>query len=214
VRYSRIAEHLEYSVSIFDGFNHQPNFVVTTAFNEQRAAPAADSSANAPGSPSIVVRRIYPTMRSFGGDLALPTRWVAIKGEAAYSTSRTAGTDDYLLYVIQLERQTGEWQLVAGYAGEVVTRRRAAATFAPDRGLARAIVGRAAYTLDANRSLVFEGAVRQTGDGVYAKLEYSQARGRHWRTTITGVGIAGEDDDFLGQYHRNSHLAATLRYSF
>jgi len=28
------------------------------------------------------------------------------------------------------------------------------------------------------------------------------------------VAIAGQSDDFLGQYHRNSHVAATLRYSF
>jgi hypothetical protein len=28
------------------------------------------------------------------------------------------------------------------------------------------------------------------------------------------VGIGGHSDDFLGQYHRNSHLSVTLRYSF
>lgn len=56
--------------------------------------------------------------------------------------------------------------------------------------------------------------MRQTGDGVYAKLEYSQARGQHWRATMTAVVIAGTSTDFLGQYRRNSHLAAALRYSF
>jgi hypothetical protein len=31
---------------------------------------------------------------------------------------------------------------------------------------------------------------------------------------MTTVIIAGQADDFLGQYRRNSHAAATLRYSF
>jgi hypothetical protein len=49
---------------------------------------------------------------------------------------------------------------------------------------------------------------------VYAKAEYSQARGQHWRATRTGVAIAGDQNDFLGQYHRNSHATVALRYSF
>ncbi|MGH9143803.1 MAG: hypothetical protein ACRD2I_21925, partial [Vicinamibacterales bacterium] len=106
------------------------------------------------------------------------------------------------------------WVIVAGYAGEAVTARRSELSFAPDRGMTRSIVGRASYTIDPIRSLAFETAVRQNGDGVYGKIEYSQARGQHWRVTITGVGIGGHRDDFLGQYRRNSHLAVALRYSF
>jgi len=49
---------------------------------------------------------------------------------------------------------------------------------------------------------------------VYAKAEYSQARGQHWRTTIAAVAIGGRAGDFLGQYRRNSHVKASLRYSF
>ena len=52
------------------------------------------------------------------------------------------------------------------------------------------------------------------GDGFYGKAEYSQAKGQHWRVTITAIGIAGASDDFLGQYSRNSHVKAALRYSF
>jgi hypothetical protein len=198
VRYSRVANRMEYSVSVFDGFNHLPNIEVVPTLQPGRFG---------------VIRR-YPSMRSYGGDLAVPTGWFTIKGEGAYSTSDTPGTDDYVLYVIQLERQSGEWQFVGGYAGQVVTSRRAAATFAPDRGLTRAIVARAAYTIDPNRSVAFEGAVRQNGNGRYTKMEYSQARGQHWRATITGILIGGRGDDFLGQYNRNSHIAAGLRYSF
>jgi hypothetical protein len=157
---------------------------------------------------------VFPSIRTYGVDAAMPTRWFTIKGEAAYFTSATRDADEYVLYVVQLERQSGEWMLVAGYAGETVTMRRAAITFAPDRGLTRAIVARASYTIDPNRGVAFETAVRENGDGVYAKAEYSQARGQHWRATIAGVAIAGHEDDFLGQYHRNSHAAMTLRYSF
>jgi hypothetical protein len=198
IRYSRIGDRVEYSLSLFDGFNHLPNF---------EAAPGLR-----PGRFNLVRR--YPSMRSYGGDAAIPTRWFTIKAEAAYSTSDTPGTDDYALYVIQLERQSGEWQFVGGYAGERVTTRRAAATFAPDRGLAPSVVARAAYTIDPNRSVAFEGAARVNGRGVYSKVEYSQARGQHWRATVGAVLIGGPSDDFLGQYRRNSHAAVGLRYSF
>jgi hypothetical protein len=197
VRYSRIGR-IEYSLSVFDGFNYLPNI---------EAVPGPQ-----PGRFQLLRR--YPAMRSYGGDAGVPMRYFTVKAEAAYSTSDTPATDDYVLYVVQLERLSGEWQFAGGYAGEVVTARRAAATFAPDRGLTRSIVARAGYTIDSNRSVAFEGAARQNGRGVYTKVEYSQARGQHWRGTITGVIIAGSRDDFLGQYNRNSHVAAGLRYSF
>jgi hypothetical protein len=197
IRYSRTGR-IEYSLSVFNGFNHLPNIGATPG----------------PQPGAITLTRSYPTMRSYGGDAAVPMRWFTLKGEAAYATSDTAATDDYVLYVVQLERLSGEWQFAGGYAGEVATARRAVATFAPDRGLARAIVARAGYTIDANRSLAFEGAARQNGRGVYSRFEYSQARGQHWRATITGVVVAGRRDDFLGQYNRNSHVVFAARYSF
>ena len=104
--------------------------------------------------------------------------------------------------------------IVGGYAGEVITARRSTLSFAPDRGMTRSLVGRASYTIDPVRTLAFETSVRQNGDGVYGKVEYSQARGQHWRATITVAGIGGHSDDFLGQYRRNSHVALLLRYSF
>jgi hypothetical protein len=215
VRYSRVARRLEYSLSAYSGFNHLPNLEVAAPLD---AGPpegnAAIAGSDVPTRSLLAVRRIYPTMRSYGADLAMPTRWLTIKAETAYATSNTEGTDDYVLYVIEVERQVGEWQLLGGYAGEAVTNRSAAVAFTPDRGLTGSIVGRAAYTIGPNRSVAFEGAARQNGHGVYSKVEYSEARGPHWRTTITGVLLAGRADDFLGQYHRNSHAALALRYSF
>ena len=185
-------------MSFFDGLNHLP----------------AIEAARHPSSAAITLTRVYPAIRTYGADAAVPTRWFTIKGEAAYFTSSSAKADEYVLYVVQLERQTGEWVLVGGYAGESVTARRVSFTFAPDRGLTRAFVARASFTIDANRTIAMEGAARHDGDGAYARLEYSHARGQHWRTTIAAVGIAGRSNDFLGQYRRNSHAAVALRYSF
>jgi hypothetical protein len=206
-RYGHVGAAFEYSLSFFDGFNHLPNIDVHFE----------------PIPPHAEVTRLYPAIRMYGADAAMPTRWFTIKAEAAYFTSRAdlsrqsgeaAAADEYVLYVVQLERQTGEWVIVGGYAGEAVTTKRSTLDFAPDRGMTRSIVARASYTIDTARRVAFETAVRQNGDGFYGKLEYSHARGQHWRATLTGVAIAGHSDDFLGQYHRNSHLKAALRYSF
>ena len=204
VRWSHTGGAFEYALSFFDGFNHLP----------------AINVALSPIPEQLEMTLVYPRNRAYGADAAMPTRWFTIKAETAYfrraeqDPSLPASIDDYILCVVQLERQTGEWLLVGGYAGEIVTERRAVLTFAPDRGMTKSIIGRASYTIDTNRSVAFECAIRQNGGGEYAKLEYSQARGQHWRTTVAAVGIGGHADDFLGQYHRNSHLQVSLRYSF
>ncbi|HMD33940.1 MAG TPA: DUF1302 family protein [Vicinamibacterales bacterium] len=199
VRWSHVGDPFEFALSYYDGFNNLPTF---------RTAPGATPT-------EFVLTRVYPQMRAYGADAAMPTRWFTIKAETAYFTAPgPIPADEYVLYVIQLERQTGEWQIVGGYAGEAVIVQRSTLTFAPDRGLTKSIVGRASYTIDTNRSVAFETAVRQNLDGEYVKVEYSQARGQHWRATIAGVAIGGESDDFLGQYNRNSHVRVSLRYSF
>jgi len=104
---------------------------------------------------------------------------------------------------------------VGGYAGEAITRSGTrAATFEPDRGLTKTFLGRAGYTIDANRSVAFESAFRQNGDGLWLKGEYSQTVGQHWRATLNLTLIRGEVSDFLGQYRRNSHAMFIVRYSF
>jgi hypothetical protein len=198
LRWSHLGGAIELAASFFDGFNHLPNIE-----SDVRPFP-----------PQITLTRVYPAVRTYGVDAAVPVRWFTIKGEAAYFTSASPNTDEYVLYVLQLERQSGEWLFVGGYAGEAVTARRALLTFAPDRGMSRSIVARASYTIDPNRSVAFETAVRKNGDGVYARAEYSQARGQHWRATVGAALLAGDESDFLGQYYRNSHATVALRYSF
>jgi hypothetical protein len=200
VRWSHIGGAAEFSLSFYNGFNHLPLIDATVPPFTVR--------------PQVDLVRRYPAIRTYGADVAMPTRWLTIKAETAYFTSGDAAADEYVLYVVQLERQTGEWVLVGGYAGQVVTTNRSGLTFAPDRGLTESVIGRASLTLDTNRSLAFELAVRQNLQGAYGKFEYSQAYGQHWRATVAGTAIGGDEDDFLGQYQRNSHASLTLRYSF
>jgi len=197
-RWNVTAPGYDFSVSYFDGFNHLPD-IATVPLSSK---------------PVIAAVRTYAPLRMGGVDAAVPLPWFTLKGEAAWLTTTSETSDNVVQYVAQMERQSGELNLVAGYAGEVVTKRRAAFTFAPDRGLTRAVLVRAAYTINAIRSVALEAAVRQNGKGCWFKTEFSQATGAHWRTTLTGTIIAGAASDFFGQYRRNSHVLASLRYSF
>ena len=193
---------VEYEFSLYKGFNHLPSF------------DAAAVNFTAAGL-SVDLHRFHPEMLMVGGDVAVPTPLFTLKAEAAHFNSKDDRADEYALYVVQLERQSGEWFFVGGYAGEAITQNGLrVATFAPDRGLTKTILGRAGYTIDANRSVAFEAALRQNGDGLWLKGEYSQAFGQHWRATLNVTLVRGDPADFLGQYRRNSHALWIMRYSF
>ena len=115
-------------------------------------------------------------MRMYGGDAVVPSRWITIKAEGGYFTTDNPLADDYVLYMIELERQHGELLAAGGYAGEHVTRQQSIGRFAPDRGMTKAFTGRAAYTFDPNRSAAVEAAVRADLDGVYLKPKSRGAR--------------------------------------
>lgn len=210
IRWNHVASRFELSLSVYDGFNHLPRFDAQFI-----GLPASVPS---PGGDPILLalqfQRAYPRMRMIGGDAAVPNRWFTVKGEVAYFTSPDASADEYGIYVLQVERQSGEWFLVGGYAGEFVTTRRQSVVFAPDRGLANTFLGRASYTIDVNRSVAFEGALRRNGDGAWLRAEFSQSAGQHWRATARANVIRGKTSDFLGQYRRNSNVDLILRYSF
>jgi hypothetical protein len=194
-RWNHVGSGFEYSLCFFDGYNN---------------LPALDVKLDAD---SVGVERFYPALRLYGGDAAIPLPWLTVKGEAAYFTSSTPDAEEYVLYVIQLERMVKEWSFVGGYAGDAVTRAAASPlAFAPDRGFARSFVGRAGLTIDVNRSLAVETAVRAAGS--FVRFEYSQALGQRWRVTPGAAWIRGDMADFLGQYHRNSYLSLAVRYSF
>ncbi|SRR5579871_1769760 len=198
VRWNHLGRGYEASLSFFDGYNNLPLISYTIDFTAGR----------------VLLSPYYARIRTYGADAALPLHWFTVKSEAAYFSSQTPGEDEYFEYVVQLERIKGEWSFVGGYAGEYVTVHRTTLDFAPDRGLTKAVLGRAGYTIDATRSVAFELAERQNGAGTWARAEYSQTFGAHWRATAGVSWIRGNTDDFLGQYRRNSHLSLALRYSF
>jgi hypothetical protein len=194
VRWSHVGA-VEFAAAYYDGFNHLPSYEPI------------------PG--RFAVREFYPRQRMVGGDIAVPLRWLSVKAEAGYFTSPDPRADEHVLYVVQLERQSGEWFFVGGYGGDTRTERGTqTGDFNPDRGLTRTILARAGYTIDANRSIAFETAVRDNLDGGWLKTEYTQAVGQHWRLTAGFSLVRGEPTDFLGQYRRNSHGLIAVKYSF
>lgn len=197
-RWRFTGNRFETSVMMFDGFQHQATI-----------EPVPDPAAGV-----VRVTRTFPRVRMYGGDLAIPSGLVTVKAEVAYMTSPDATADEYVLYVIEIERQAGEWLFDLGYAGDRATTNHPSFAFAPDRGLARSYVGRASYTVNPKRSVSLEGALQESGDGFYGKVELSQAIGRFWRLSLAGVVIAGDPQDFIGQYQRNTNGTATLRFSF
>ena len=199
IRWNHVGDGYEFSTCYYDGFNHLPLFDV-------RLHTVPDVR--------VDLQRYFPRLQLVGADAAVPLRWFTVKGEAGYYRDPKKQNDDFLLYVVQLERQSGEWLFVGGYAGEFVAASRVEFGFAPDRGIARTFLGRVSYNLDANRMVAFDGAVRQDAAGGYAKIEYSQTLGSHWRATAAFALLRGQQVDFFGQYRRNSYVGLTLRYSF
>ncbi len=199
LRWNHVGMGYEFAACFYDGSNYLPLY--NTGL---RTVPQ----------PTITLQRYFAQMRMYGGDVAVPLRWFTVKGEAGYFTSSTPTADEYALYVIQLERQIGEWTFVGGYAGDAITRRRTQLGFTPDLGLSESLIGRVSYNLDANRSVAFQTVVRQNGAGMYAQFEYTQAIGAHFRLTGSATLLRGNDSDFLGQYHHNSNFQLILRYSF
>ncbi len=191
-RWNHIGSGYEFSASFYDGFNSLPVF-----------QGALDG-----------FFRTYPSLRLYGADAAVPMRWFTVKTEAAYYTSPDRKQDEYVIYVLQFERQIKEFAIAAGYAGDAITARAPMFQFSPELGFARAILAHAQYTVDSNRSVAVDAAVRQNGRGSWLRAEYSQAFGQHWRATAGYSWIRGDETDFLGQFHRNSFALLALRYSF
>lgn len=198
-RWRHIGSRLEVGLSYVDGYNHHPDIDVEPLDVSGR---------------SVSLTRVFSRLRSGGFELAIPTRWITFKGEAAWFGHPHSSTADYGLYVSEIERQIGEWLFTVGYAGEVRESDEVPLAFDPERSLARSFLWRLAYTVDPRRSITVEGVTRQSGDGFYFRGEYSQAFGEFWRFTITPVVLRGDEDDFIGQFRHNSHLAAALRVSF
>lgn len=195
-RWNHIGDGYECSFDYYDGYDNLPLF---------RVLP--DTAAM-----SVLLQRFYPELRSYGADAAVPLRWFTVKGEAAYYGSSTKEADEYVLYVVQIERQIKELSLVGGYAGQAVTNQRGVLNFSPERGFSDSFLGRADYTIGPTRNATLETIVRLRGS--LLRGEYSQTFGQHWRGTAGYAWIRGDESDFLGEYRLNSYGFLSLRYSF
>lgn len=195
-RWNYLGHGYELTLAFYEGHNHLPQVDGSVVPNR------------------IELFNRFAHMRMYGAGWAVPLTWFTLKGEAAYFHSKNTNADDYVLYVAQLERTFGEWTLVGGYSGENVTRKKTLFDFAPDRGLARAVLMRLSYNIDTNRTVAGEAAIRQNGDGAWIKGEYTQTLATHWQARASFTLIRGRAGDFIGQYNRNSHAILALRYSF
>ena len=203
VRVSHIGNGYEVSGSVFEGYNHLP---LLTGLAD-------------PASQTLYVQRFYPKIRTYGTDAAIPLRWFTLKTEAAFFDSRETSltaprSDTYVLWVAQLERQIRQWVIAGGYAGQTVFTLRDPIYFDPERGLTKTFLAKAVYNLNAPASISIETATRQNGRGTWSTVEYSRQVANHWKLIGGITVIAGDRNDFLGQYRRNSFGVLKLRYSF
>src|SRR5258706_13188348 len=110
VRWNHVGGRFETSLSFFDGFNHLPNI-------ESRPLP---SSIDVSGLPppaiellppsAIELSRVYPALRSYGADIAVPTPVVTVKGEAAHFTSPTSPREEYVLDAVGAHGHVPQWE--------------------------------------------------------------------------------------------------------
>jgi hypothetical protein len=199
VRWNHVGRGYEASGVFYQGHNHLPLI-------DGRISTFPDLR--------LELFNYFAQMRMAGGAVAAPNRWFTLKAEGGYFSSSTPAADNYFQYVVQAERQSGEWTFVGGYAGEVVTARRNLFDFAPDRGLTRSFLGRASLQLNPRDTVAVDAALRQNGEGVWIRGEFTHSFNDHWSVRTGGTLIRGQNTDFLGQFRRNSHVSVAIRYSF
>lgn len=199
VRWNHVGRGYEAAGVYYQGHNHLP-------LVNARLAVVPDLR--------LEVFNYFAQLRMVGGATAIPNRWFTLKSEGGFFTSSTPAADNYFQYVIQAERQSGEWTFVGGYAGEYVTQRRNLLDFAPDRGLTRSFLGRASLQLNPRDTVALDAALRQNGDGVWMHGEFVHTFNDHWSARLSGTLIRGRTSDFLGQFRRNSNAIVAFRYSF
>jgi hypothetical protein len=199
VRWNHVGRGYEASGVFYQGHNHLPLI-------DGRISTFPDLR--------LELFNYFAQLRMVGGAVAAPNRWFTLKAEGGFFASSTPAADNYFQYVVQAERQSGEWTFVGGYAGEYVTARRNLFDFAPDRGLTRSFLGRASLQLNPRDTVAVDAALRQNGEGVWIRGEFTHSFNDHWSVRTGGTFIRGQSTDFLGQFQRNSHLSVAFRYSF
>ena len=204
VHLSRAWGKLDYSFNFFDGNDH---------------APLGDQALISVQPWVALITRRYPRIRMYGGDLVYTARYVTLRAESAYFASKPEAPgvgrgDDYALYVIEAERQSGKVQWTVAYANKALLEDRKSYSFDPQRSLAGCFLGRLHWGWRSNYTLGIEGAVRQSGGAWLSRAVLTRSWGPHLTTKFNITWIYGAAGDFLGQFRRNSYGSFTDRYSF
>jgi hypothetical protein len=197
-RYHAIRSPVEFSLSYFDGFQNLPSLPNRTLYLQR----------------ILEYRAVYPRTRSLGGDFTVPWRGVVWKAEAAYSSTPTEYTDNFVTYVVQAERLREKWQLMVGYTGTNVVETRYNTGLSVDRAFSRAFTGRASWTPRPRNTFSGEWFLQQNGKGFIGRWLYSRSLGRSLRLTGGYIRIVGAEDELIGRYEKNSHITLQCRYSF
>jgi hypothetical protein len=198
VRFRHDFRGTDYALSYFDGFNATPS--QTLLYN--------------PFTDTIKLRRDYPKIRMVGGDFSRATPWVLLRGEAAWFTTTTPYTDDYVQYVVEAERTQGPVTFIAGYTGEKILEDRAKNRLALDRALAHLFLGRLHWNINARNDVKAEVLARRDADIFGIRSAYSRRLGEHWRISAGYTWLRGNPETAIGRYNVNSHATAGIRYSF
>ena len=97
----------------------------------------------APGG-AFVLTRVYPRIRTYGADFAVPTSLAHVeRRRPRTSCRRGAPSTTTLSTSLKSSGRSGQWLLTGGYAGEIVKSDEAPLAFDPERSLARSIIARA-----------------------------------------------------------------------
>jgi hypothetical protein len=206
VRWNQVLPKGEFSFSYFDGFDDLPFFrsALTPSFDTVSVHPQA----------LVSFRREYYRVHVAGADFASGIGPVGIRGEAAYFDQTDPLNFDHLLFVIGVDKNWGDWSIIAQYAGQKVNDRFANAAIFPDLGVRSTLICRVERTLGSSRSFEMKGALRLLDGDFFVQPLYSMVLSNSWRVKLGATIFAGSRFGYLGQFRDSSHLNLQLIYSW
>lgn len=202
VRWNQVLPKGEFSISYFDGFDDLPYF---------RAEPSFDA-----GQLRVLIslRREYYRVHVAGVDFASEIGPIGIRGEAAFFDQTDPLNLDHLLFIIGVDKNWGDWFIIAQYAGQKVNGNLANTAVFPDLGLRSTLICRAERALGPSRSFEIKGALRLLDGDFFLQPLYSVALSNSWKIKLGAAIFAGARDSYLGQFRDNSHLNLQLTYAW
>ncbi|MBI4893530.1 MAG: hypothetical protein HY821_23110 [Acidobacteria bacterium] len=198
VRYHGIRRGIEYSGAYFEGFQNLPSLISRVLYLQK----------------VWEYKAAYPRIRVAGGDVSAAWRGMVWKAEGAYSWTPTQITDDFISFVVQVERVREKWQMVAGYTGLHKTVDRITPYVAIDQAFTKAFAGRFGWAPKPNNNFTAEYWLQRNCRAFIGRFLYSREIAPSLRFTGGYIWITGAKDETVGRYSINSYATLQLRYSF